>query len=75
MWVLVVSAGFPMVSAYVTFINFNRFLDFLFPLELYALHVAYELLEEHFGHKEDHGQEPGQQLDVMQPAMPVGDRR
>lgn len=67
-WVLAGAAAFPIAAAYVSFINFNRFLDFLFPLELYALHIAYELLEERFSHKTKDGSEPGPHLDVEQPA-------
>jgi CHASE2 domain-containing sensor protein len=34
------------LSAYIFFVNFNRYLDFLFPMELYVLHIAYEWFKE-----------------------------
>jgi CHASE2 domain-containing sensor protein len=51
LWVLAVAAVTPLLAAYVSLVNFNRFLDFLFPIELYVLHIAYELIEERLTHK------------------------
>ena len=32
--------------AYISLINFNRYLDFLFPMELYVIHLAYEAFKD-----------------------------
>jgi CHASE2 domain-containing sensor protein len=42
---LLIAFPVPIVGAYFALVNANRYLDFLFPIELYFLHVAYELVE------------------------------
>ena len=51
MWSLALVAVLPLAAAYVSLANFHRFLDFLFPIELYILHITYELIEERLTHK------------------------
>jgi hypothetical protein len=41
--VLVVAAIAPALLAYIALATVNVYLDFLFPLELYFLHIAYEV--------------------------------
>jgi CHASE2 domain-containing sensor protein len=50
--VLVAAFLIPILCAYL-FLNLaNIFLDFLLPIELYFLHILYELMERHFSWKE-----------------------
>lgn len=67
LWVLVVAAGTPLLAAYISLVNFNRFLDFLFPIELYVLHISYELIEERLTHKRSEAV-PETPVDEHQPA-------
>jgi CHASE2 domain-containing sensor protein len=44
---LLVASLVPVVAAYIALQNFNRYLDFLFPLELYFIHLLYEFLSDY----------------------------
>jgi CHASE2 domain-containing sensor protein len=67
LWVLAVAASAPLLAAYISLVNFNRFLDFLFPIELYVLHITYELIEERLTHKRTEAV-PDTPVDEHQPA-------
>jgi hypothetical protein len=49
--VLLIAFPIPILGAYFALVNANRYLDFLLPIELYFLHIAYELLEPHVTRK------------------------
>ena len=49
--ILVVAFPLPILGAYFCLANANRYLDFLFPVELYFLHVGYSLAEPHLAER------------------------
>lgn len=67
---LVVAFPVPIVAAYFALANANRYLDFLFPVELYFLHVAYEMIEPHIA-KFFKGKNSGKTEDASPPLLPA----
>ena len=43
----------PLVLAWLSMVLFNEYLDFLFPVELYFVHVLFSILEHGFHKKSD----------------------
>jgi CHASE2 domain-containing sensor protein len=52
--VLAFAFTIPFACAYIALVSANLYLDFLFPIELYFLHILYELLEDYV-HAKRHG--------------------
>lgn len=54
--VLVLAFTLPMLFAYAALVMANVYLDFLFPIELYFLHILYEMIEDyvHVKHHASH---------------------
>ncbi len=52
--VLAAAALIPPAIAYVFLVTSNQYLDFLLPVELYFLHIAYEMATEYWGIKSVH---------------------
>jgi CHASE2 domain-containing sensor protein len=44
---IILASLLPVSAAYVALVSFNRYLDFLLPVELYFLHVLYELIRDY----------------------------
>jgi CHASE2 domain-containing sensor protein len=44
---IVVSSLIPVGAAYIALVNFNRYLDFLLPVELYFVHLCYETVQDY----------------------------
>jgi CHASE2 domain-containing sensor protein len=70
--VLLITGLAPILLAYLFLVTANLYLDFLLPIELYFLHIAFEMLLEHHAEKKKHSgtEPPGQIPQSPLPAIP-----